>query len=415
MKTIRLPSLALSILLHALPLVRSAASAEILATASPIVALLRWMGGAAMAVGAFHGVSGGSIAVTNPAESRVRATNGVDVAFRVSLTYTSGSTVLSPALYEASNLPPGFKQPTKSGSIWRITGKPLASGTFANVMVTGYQNANKVGNKATVPLTIIVVDEAPAITAQPSDTTVTAGQSATLSVTATGSSLTYQWLKGDLEIPNATSASLSFASTKESDTGSYRVRIGNTGGSLLSAPAVLTVTPGVTSPKLTVTPTNTVVHGGAPLVLRAVATGAGPFTWTWTRDGQVLKTFTVPEGDGGISIPSASASDSGLYAVSVTDRLGGTASAPAVQITVVAPLRLAPLTLAGTQLAFEFQAIPKRPYCVEESLPESPNVWTPISVDATAEGGPDPTVAVPLRIAIPEPQSGTRLFRVRAR
>ena len=81
----------------------------------------------------------------------------------------------------------------------------------------------------------------------------------------------------------------------------------------------------------------------------------------------------------------------------------------------MAPLRLAPLTLAGTQLAFEFQAIPKRPYCVEESHPESPNVWTTISVDATAEGGPDPTVAVPLRIAIPEPQSGTRLYRVRAR
>ncbi|MFZ9854244.1 MAG: immunoglobulin domain-containing protein [Limisphaerales bacterium] len=415
MKTIRLPSLALSILLHALPLVRSAASAEILATASPIVALLRWIGGASMAAGAFHGVSGSSIAVTNPAESRVRATNGVDVAFRVSLTYTSGSTVLSPALYEASNLPPGFNQPTKSGSIWRITGKPTTSGTFANVMLTGYQNANKSGNKATVPLTITVVDETPTITAQPVDTTVTAGQSATLSVTAIGGSLTYQWLKGDLEIPNATTASLLFASAQESDTGTYRVRIGNTGGSLLSSPAVLTVKPGVAGPKLTVTPTETIVHGGSPLSLNAVATGSGPFTWTWTRDGQALKSFTRPEGDGGLVISSVSPSDSGLYAVSVTDASGGTASAPAVRITVVAPLLLGIPTLAGGQLAFEFQAIAQRPDWVEESLPQSPPLWTPVTAEVSATGGPDPTAEVPLRIAIPEPPSGTRLYRVRAR
>ena len=198
-------------------------------------------------------------------------------------------------------------------------------------------------------------------------------------------------------------------------TGTYRVRIGNTGGSLLSSPAVLTVKPGVAGPKLTVTPTDAILHGGSPLSLNAAATGSGPFTWTWTRDGQVLRSSTVPEGDGGLVIPSAAPSDSGLYAVSVTDASGGTASAPPVRITVVAPLLLGIPTLAGGQLAFEFQAIPQHPYWVEASLPESPTLWTPVSAEASATGGPDPTAQVPLRIAIPEPPSGARLYRVRDR
>ena len=66
-------------------------------------------------------------------------------------------------------------------------------------------------------------------------------------------------------------------------------------------------------------------------------------------------------------------------------------------------------------MTFEFQAIPQRPYLVEESLPESPDLWTPVSPDSSAKAGGDPTAEVPLRIAIPEPQSGTRLYRVRGR
>lgn len=415
MKTSRFPSFVLSLLLHALPLVRTTASADLLTAMSPVVAMLRWLGGAATAAGAFHAVSGSSIAVTNPAESRVRATNGVDTAFRVSLTYTSGSTVLSPALYEASNLPPGLSQPTKSGSIWRITGKPTSSGIFANVMLTGYQNANKSGNKATVPLTIVVVDQAPVITAQPVDTTVMAGQPATLSVAATGTSLTYQWLKGDLEIPNATTSSLTFTAAKESDSGSYRVRIGNVGSSLLSAPATLTVTPAAVGPRITAPPTDTVAHAGTPILLKAIATGSGPFTWTWTKDGKALRTVTVPEVEDSLSLPSAAPSDTGLYSVSVTDNSGGSVAAPAVRVTVVAPLRLSPPTLDGTGLTFEFLAIPKRSYQLEESLPGSPGTWTPAFPEAFVAVGADPTVAVPLRISVPEPQWSTRLYRVRAR
>lgn len=409
MNTLRLPSFVLSVLLHALPLVRTAATADVLAAGSPIVALLRWIGGAAAVSGSFHAVSGSSITVTNPTESRVRATNGVDVAFRVSLTYTSGSTVLSPTLYEASNLPPGFNPPTKSGSIWRITGKPTASGTFANVTLTGYQNANKSGNKATVPLTIVVVDAPPAITTQPADLTVTAGQPATLSVTATGGSLGYQWLKGDLEIPRATNASLTFPSTTVTDSGTYSVRIANSGGSILSSPAVLSVTPGSLPPEFTSLPRPARVHVGEAVTLNAAASGDGPLSWSWSKDGVVLQGQTTPN----LSIPSASADDSGSYVVTVTGS-GGAALAPAARVAVVPILSLGTPVVAGTTLSLELGAIPDRIYVLETSAMDSPTVWNAVT-EASATGEAGPAGVIPLRFQISEPVSGAGLYRVRAR
>ena len=407
-------ALLLSTLLQVTPWFQGGGTATVQNGSQIAIAILRWVVGGSAVSGVFHAVSGASITLTNPAGGAVRTTNGVDAAFRVSMTYTEGSKVSTPVLYVASNLPPGLAQPSKSGTIWRITGRPTQSGVFSNVKLTGYENSNKTGHSATVTLSITVVDEIPVITAQPVNTTVTAGQPAILSVTATGTSLTYQWLKGDLEIPNATTALLTFPATKESDAGTYRVRIGNSGGSVVSGPSILTVTPAAAGPKFTSTPTNVVIHVGEPVRLNATATGTGPFTWSWTRAGQVLKTFTAPDGDGSLSIPSASASDSGLYTVSVTAS-GVTASAPAVQVAIVPPLQLAPPTLAGGQMTFEFQAIPQRPYLVEESLPESPSLWTPVSPDSSAKAGGDPTAEVPLRISIPDPQEGSRLYRVRAR
>ena len=137
---------------------------------------------------------------------------------------------------------------------------------------------------------------------------------------------------------------------------------------------------------------------------------SAPFTAVrWLPEGTPAETLDS------LSLPTAAPSDTGLYSVSVTDNSGGSAAAPAVRVTVVAPLQLSPPTVTGTGLAFEFLVIPKRPYWVEESLPESPGTWTPVSSEVSEAGGADPAVVVPLRITIPEPQSGARLYRARAR
>jgi hypothetical protein len=90
---------------------------------------------------------------------------------------------------------------------------------------------------------------APAISQQPSNVTVTVGQTATFTVVATGSAtLSYQWQKATTPIAGATSASYTTAPTTGSDNGSqFTVVVSNSAGSVTSSAAKLTVSSVVTS------------------------------------------------------------------------------------------------------------------------------------------------------------------------
>jgi len=87
---------------------------------------------------------------------------------------------------------------------------------------------------------------APYIIAQPVNQTVTAGQTATFSVTAAGTApLAYQWQKNGADISGATGASYTIPVTTTSDSGEqFRVVVSNSGGSVTSMPATLTVSAG---------------------------------------------------------------------------------------------------------------------------------------------------------------------------
>ncbi len=88
---------------------------------------------------------------------------------------------------------------------------------------------------------------APSITQQPADKSVSAGQTATFTVTATGTApLSYQWKKGTTNITNATSASYTTPPTTLADSGSqFSVVVTNTAGNATSNAATLTVTAAV--------------------------------------------------------------------------------------------------------------------------------------------------------------------------
>lgn len=82
------------------------------------------------------------------------------------------------------------------------------------------------------------------ITEQPEDITVTEGDTATFSVTATGSNLTYQWQLNGVDISGATSSSYTTPALTVGDSGNeYTVVITNELGSVTSDPAVVTVEP----------------------------------------------------------------------------------------------------------------------------------------------------------------------------
>jgi hypothetical protein len=85
---------------------------------------------------------------------------------------------------------------------------------------------------------------APAIMTHPSSRTVTAGETATFSTTATGSGLlTYQWERDGAAISNATAATYTTSPAIAADDGAkFRVVVSNTMGTATSNPATLSVT-----------------------------------------------------------------------------------------------------------------------------------------------------------------------------
>jgi PQQ enzyme repeat len=86
----------------------------------------------------------------------------------------------------------------------------------------------------------------PVIAIQPSDQTVSAGQTATFTVTATGSaSLSYQWQRGASPIAGATATTYTTAVTTPGDSGSsFAVVVTGASGSTTSRSAALLVTSG---------------------------------------------------------------------------------------------------------------------------------------------------------------------------
>jgi hypothetical protein len=87
---------------------------------------------------------------------------------------------------------------------------------------------------------------APAITLQPSNQSVSAGQTATFTVSATGTApLSYQWQRNAAPIAGATAAGYTTAVTTAADSGSsFAVVVSNAGGSTTSRNATLTVASG---------------------------------------------------------------------------------------------------------------------------------------------------------------------------
>jgi hypothetical protein len=84
---------------------------------------------------------------------------------------------------------------------------------------------------------------AAAISNQPVDQSIPMGLSATFAVTATGSSLQYQWAKNGASIAGATGSSYTTPATAFADTGAiFSVTVSNSAGALTSNSASLTVT-----------------------------------------------------------------------------------------------------------------------------------------------------------------------------
>jgi ubiquitin len=92
----------------------------------------------------------------------------------------------------------------------------------------------------------IEVINIPEITVQPTSVPINSGETATMSVTATGTALIYQWyagLAGDISNPVANATGASFTTDPLTSDGVYWVCVSNNGGSVNSSAIMVTVIP----------------------------------------------------------------------------------------------------------------------------------------------------------------------------
>ena len=170
--------------------------------------------------------------ITTPPQSKT-VTVGQSVTFSVTAT---GTAPLSYQWY-------------KDGSI--ISGATSSSYSISNVQSANAGTYTVTISNGTLPnatssgavLTVSAASMAPSITTPPQSQTITAGQSVTFSVTATGSApLSYQWYIGGNAISGATASSYSLSIVQAANAGTYTVTVSNgTLPNATSSGAVLTV------------------------------------------------------------------------------------------------------------------------------------------------------------------------------
>ena len=173
------------------------------------------------------------------------------------------------------------------GTLWamgyNLFGR-LGDGTITNRSTAVNVNKGLLSDAATLAF-------APAITTQPSSSTVISGGAASFSVVASGTSpLAYQWKKDGSSISGATSSTYTIASTQTTDAGSYTVVVTNSAGSVTSNPIVLTIL----APRLYSLAVRTALAANQILIVGFTMSG-GAKNVLLRAAGPTLGAFGVPE------------------------------------------------------------------------------------------------------------------------
>ncbi len=210
------------------------------------------------------------------------------------------------------------------------------SGTQYRVLVSGAGNSV---TSSAVTLTVTAVAVAPSISVHPANQSIIAGQNASFTVTASGSSLGYQW-QGSIiiidgganfvDMVGETNATLTLTALALSDSArQFRVVVSNSAGSVTSNAALLTVNSAQTVPAFSTQPANQSVSASDTATFSVVATGTPTPTLQWQLSTNAGGSFADIAGATASSYTTAAtvAGDNGnQYRVIATNSAGTTTS-----------------------------------------------------------------------------------------
>lgn len=157
---------------------------------------------------------------------------------------------------------------------WNLNGSPIPNAVSSAYTIANAQSyhagsytvtvSNSGGSTASTPATLIVtpINGGPVISVQPLPVVVAPRAAFSISVTAIGANLVYQWNRNGSPVGGANSATYTQNDAQDIlDTGAYTCTVSNTIDSITSAPAQVTVTAGA-APLIITQPVNVTVPSG---------------------------------------------------------------------------------------------------------------------------------------------------------
>jgi hypothetical protein len=241
---------------------------------------------------------------------------------------------------------------------WRKNGAPIQGATAQTYSINSASStdaavyqvvaSNAAGSAASPEETLIVgmtgtnggTTSAPTIVTQPTATqTVLAGSNVTLAVVVDGAPTpTIMWKKDGVTISGATNASLTLNAVTTANSGTYVAVATNSAGTVMSNPAVVTITEANasgTAPTITEQPVATqTVLAGASATIKVVATGNPAPAFQWRKNGANIAGATSAT----LSFTSVSTIDAATYSVIVSNASGSLLSDTSILLVQSAPV-----------------------------------------------------------------------------
>ena len=272
-----------------------------------------------------------AVVVSNVAGSTTSASVVVTVNTPVSISVQPQSTQLLPNASLQLNVVAAGTAPLAYQ--WYKNGTPISGATADSYGLAGAQSgdaasysvvvSNSVGS-VTSAAAVVTLAVPVSIQVQPAGYTSLVGVTTKLSVTAGGTGpFSYQWRKAGLNLAGQTGASLVLSPVQLSDAGSYDVVVENSVNKVTSTAATLVVQ----DPPVLGTPLKDLtVKAGAAVNFSMTATGTGPLSYQWRRNGTPIPGANTLS----YAIALVDESYAGAYDLVVTGPWGSVVSAAAV-------------------------------------------------------------------------------------